>query len=163
MRGAAAKSVLAVFIFFAGSSLAFAQAGSIGGTIGKTDKSVSGEESAAEPRTPAKSRSRGASDKSSEVSVVGRWRWIAECSNGHWLGEFDLAETSRGEISGSFAGTSWYDIGTITDGHVSGSGVSFTRKSAVFTQYWKGRIAAGRIKGTLSQGNDNCSWEATKK
>ena len=37
---------------------AFAQAGATGGTIGKTDKSVLGEERAAEPRKPAKSRSR---------------------------------------------------------------------------------------------------------
>jgi hypothetical protein len=51
MRGAATKSVLAVFIFFAGSSLAFAQAGSTGGTIGKTDKSISGGEDADRPRS----------------------------------------------------------------------------------------------------------------
>jgi hypothetical protein len=31
-------------------------------------------------------------------------------------GEFDLAGSSRGHISGSFAGTSLHDVGTITDG-----------------------------------------------
>src|ERR1700687_1817627 len=38
---------------------AFAQAGATGGTIGKTDKSVSGGESASEPHTPTRSRSKG--------------------------------------------------------------------------------------------------------
>jgi hypothetical protein len=169
MNGAATRPVLAIMMFLAGGSLAFGQAGSTGGTIGKTDKSVSGGESAAEPRTPAKSRSkiqqpidRNISDRSSEVSVAGRWRWIAVCPSGRWQGEFDLAGTSQEQISGSFAGTSWHDVGTITDGHVNGSSVSFTRKSAFTTQYWKGRLAAGQIKGTLS-GNENCSWEATRK
>jgi hypothetical protein len=39
--------------------VAFAQAGSTGGVIGKQDKSASGGESATEPRAPAKSRSKG--------------------------------------------------------------------------------------------------------
>jgi hypothetical protein len=43
---------------FAASATAFAQAGSTGGTIGKTDKSISGEENAVQPRTPTKFRSR---------------------------------------------------------------------------------------------------------
>jgi hypothetical protein len=147
---------------------AFAQAGSTGGFIGKTDKSISGE-GAAEPNTPAKSRSRsqraidrGSSDQPSDVSAAGRWRWTADCPARSWQGEFDLAETSRGQFGGSFSGTSWYDAGTITDGRVNGGSVSFTRKVAWVTQYWKGRLAAGHIKGTLS-GNDNCNWEATRK
>jgi hypothetical protein len=83
------------------------QPGSVGGTIGKTDKSVSGGESAAEPSTPAKSRSRGqrpidkgASDKSSEVSVAGRWRWIAECSNGQTYGKEARPSVPRFSIHG---------------------------------------------------------------
>jgi hypothetical protein len=73
-------------------------------------------------------------------------------------GEFDLAETSRGDINGSFAGTSWHDVGTIA-GHINGNSITFTRKNVPVTQYWKGRLATGRIKGTLS-GIDDCSWEA---
>jgi hypothetical protein len=168
MSGAATKPSLAVIIFFASGSLAFGQAGSTGGTIGKQDKSVTGGESAVEPHTPAKSRPKGQrpidggpSDQSSELSVAGRWRWRSDCTT-HWQGEFDLAETSRGHFSGSFAGTSWYDVGTITDGHISGTSVSFTRKNVAVTQYWTGRLAAGRIKGTYS-GNANCGWEATRK
>jgi hypothetical protein len=161
MSGAAVKPLLAIIILFASGSLAFGQAGSIGGTIGKTDKSVLGGESAVEPHAPAKSRPKGTPDQSSEASVAGRWRWISDCA-ARWQGEFDLAETSRGHFNGSFAGTSWYDVGTITDGHISGTSISFTRKNAAVTQYWTGRLTAGRIKGTYS-GNANCSWEATRK
>jgi hypothetical protein len=140
MSGAAAKPLLAIILFFAGGSLAFGQAGSTGGTIGKTDKSVSGGESASEPHTPTKSRSkgqrpigRGTSDQSSGVPVAGRWRWSADCTVGHWQGEFDLAQTSRGNFNGSFAGTSAHDVGTITDGHTNGTSISFTRTSSIAT------------------------------
>ena len=153
---------------FAVPCIAQVQPGSTGGSIGKTEKSISGGESG-EPDTSTKSRSkgqrpvdRGASNQSPEVSAAGRWHWIAVCTSGRWQGEFDLAETSRGQISGSFAGTSWGDIGTITDGHINGNSIAFTRTWATGIQYWTGRLAAGRIKGTLS-GNENCSWEATRK
>lgn len=170
MSGAAAKPLLAILIFLACSSLAFGQAGSTGGTIGKTDKSVSGGEAAPETQTQTKSRSkgqqpadRGRSDRPSVVSVAGRWRWIADCPDRRWEGEFDLSETSPGHISGSFAATSWYDIGTITGDHINASSITFTRNMSVATQYWTGRLAAGRIKGTISSGGGTCSWEATKK
>jgi hypothetical protein len=83
MSGAAAKPLLAIIILLTGGSLAFGQAGSIGGTIGKTDKSVSGVE---EPRAPAKSRSKGqrrvdggGSDQSSQASGAGRNPVRAQC------------------------------------------------------------------------------------
>jgi hypothetical protein len=149
---------------FANVSSALAQAGSTGGTIGKQDKSISGGESAVEPHTPMKSRpkgqrpiGRGTSDQSSEVSVAGSWRWIADCNSGHWEGQFNLVETSRGQFNGNLGAD-----GTISDGHINGTRVSFTRTWPFHTQYWKGQLTAGRIKGTLS-GNENCSWEASRK
>jgi hypothetical protein len=159
---------VSVIGIFSAPSIAQVQPGSTGGSIGKTEKSISGGESA-EPPAPTKSRSksqpqvdRDASDQSSEASVAGRWRWIADCDGGgRWEGEFDLTRTSQGNIGGSFAGTSWHDIGTIT-GHISGSSITFTRKNPVTTQYWTGRLAGGRIKGS-SSGNANCRWEATRK
>jgi hypothetical protein len=145
---------------------AFAQAGSTGGVIGKTDKSLSSGEGSvepqkSEPRSKGRPKNRDTSDQPSGVSVTGRWRWSQDCS-GHWQGEFNLAETSRGHFNGSFAGTSWHDVGTISEGNVSGTTISFTRKNALVTQYWTGQLAAGRIKGT-STGNATCSWEATRK
>jgi hypothetical protein len=167
MRGAAIKSLLAVILLLAAGSLALGQAGSTGGTLGKTGKSLSGEDSPAAPETRTKPRTkeadRDSSDQSPGVSVAGRWRWDADCgAGGHWQGEFDLNETSRGHFNGSFAGTSPHDVGTITNGIISGGSFSFTRTNPVVTQYWKGRLAAGRMKGT-SSGNANCSWEATRK
>jgi hypothetical protein len=135
------------------------QPGSTGGSIGKIDKSISGGEDAVEPRAVTKSLRRpvegGASDRSSEVSVAGRWHWSADCASGHWKGELDLAETSKGQFSGSF------DAGTVTNGHVNGTSVTFTRTWVTFTQYWTGRLVGGRLRGTLS-GNENCSWEASR-
>jgi hypothetical protein len=166
MRGAATKSLLSVVLLLAGVSLALGQAGSTGGTLGKTGKSMSGEDSPAAPdaatKSPTKRLDKDVSDQPSGVSVAGRWRWDADCTVGHWRGEFDLTETSRGHLGGSFAGTSAHDVGTITDGTISGGSVSFTRTSSFATQYWKGRLAGGRLKGT-STGNANCSWEATRK
>lgn len=154
-------AALALFMT-AQQQVAFAQAGSTGGVIGKQDKSISGGEGAAEPRAltkPSRPIERGASDRS---SVAGRWRWTQDCSGGGlWKGEFDLAESAGGQISGSFAGTSWHDIGTIT-GQINGNNLSFTRKNAVTTQYWKGRVGAGRISGT-STGSADCSWQAMRK
>lgn len=153
-----------MLVSLAVGATAFAQAGSTGGTIGKTDKSVSGGESAAERHIPPSSRSkgqqpinRGASGQSSEVSVAGTWRWIADCNNGHWEGQFDLVETSRGQFNGSF-----HEVGTISDGHTNGTSITFTRTWALGTQNWRGQLAAGRMNGTLS-GASTCSWEAMRK
>jgi len=167
MRAAATKSLLSVVLLLAGVSLALGQAGSTGGTLGKTGKSMSGEDSPAIPDPATKSQTKradkDASDQPSGVSVTGRWRWGADCgAGGHWQGEFDLNETSRGHFNGSFAATSPHDVGTITNGTISGGNFSFTRTNPLVTQYWKGRLAAGRLKGT-SSGNADCSWEATRK
>ena len=163
MRGAATKSLLFVALSLAGGSLALGQAGSTGGTLGKTGKSMSGEDGPAAPETRAKRIDKDTTDQPSGVSVAGRWRWDADCgAGGHWRGEFDLTETSRGHFNGSFAATSPHDVGTITNGTISGGSISFTRTNPLVTQYWKARLAAGRLKGT-SSGNADCSWEATQK
>jgi hypothetical protein len=166
MRRAATKSLLSVVLLLAGGSLALGQAGSTGGTLGKTGKSMSGEDSPATPETRTKSQAKpvdkDTSDQPSRVLVAGRWRWGADCTVGHWEGEFDLTETSRGHFNGSFAATSAHDIGTITDGSISDGSFSFTRTNYLVTQYWKGRLAGGRMKGT-SSGNADCNWEATRK
>ena len=167
MRGAATKPLLATVIVLAAHSLAFGQAGSVGGVIGKTDKSVSGGAAPTEPQTePSRTRSRqrvdkGNSDQSASASVSGWWHWTAQCPSGNWQGEFNLAESSRGNFSGSFTGT-WLSGGKISDGNVDGSSIGFTRTVAFVTQHWIGHLAAGSMKGTLG-GNEDCNWDATKK
>jgi hypothetical protein len=154
-------AMLSALVAAAQLQMAFAQAGSTGGVIGKQDKSISGGEGDAEPRALTKPSRRpiegGNSDRSSGVSVAGRWSWNADCPSGHWQGQLDLAETARGQFGGSFV-----PIGTVSNGHVNGTSVTFTRTWVTGTQYWKGQLAAGRLKGTLS-GNENCSWEASRK
>lgn len=168
MSGAATCFLAAVVLIATGSS-GLAEAGSTGGTIGKTEKSVSGGERSSEPQSRTNSRpiskgSGGASsaDRSSQSSIAGRWRYSADCTVGHWQGEFEILQGSGGSFSGSFAGTSLADTGTISNGRVSGSSISFTRTSSVATQYWRGGIAGGRMSGT-SSGNANCSWQALRK
>lgn len=63
-------------------SAAFAQAGSTGGTIGETDKSISGGETLSEPRhRPEGERRQHATITSEKTSdnrcqkIVGRWTW----------------------------------------------------------------------------------------
>jgi hypothetical protein len=61
------------------------QPGSTGGTIGKTDKSISGgeerQETGARPERANSSTSRG-EHTTSESSIAGRWRWDARCGQG---------------------------------------------------------------------------------
>jgi hypothetical protein len=65
MSGAATKPLLAIILFLAGGSLAFGQADSTGGTIGKQDKSISGGEDADRPRaaTPRRKQLKARHDR----------------------------------------------------------------------------------------------------
>ena len=98
----------------------------------------------------------------SAVSLSGRWDWLADCSSTRWRGKFDIAAAAQGQFTGNFAGTVWYDVGTITDGKMDGAGVSFTRTAGAYVQYWKGQVAPGRMQGSLTYGNETCSWEASR-
>jgi len=80
MSRAATKPVLAIIIFLAGGSLAFGQAGSTGGVIGKQDKSISGGEEADRPhaaRHPTRSAAKAPETSSGHSCgrIVGRWSW----------------------------------------------------------------------------------------
>lgn len=143
---------------------AFAQPGSTGGTLGKTDKSLSGGESTEPSKPSAKSRGHNRQEHEREppAAIAGRWRWTADCTLGHWQGEFNIYQSSRERFSGAFAGTSLDDRGTISDGHLNGNNISFIRTSSVATQHWTGQVAGGRMSGS-SSGNANCSWQAIKK
>jgi hypothetical protein len=66
---------LGIALSATGASGAFAQAGSTGGTIGKTDKSISGagEEQAPAPRRNSTSARAAPVEKNSRCNVVGTW------------------------------------------------------------------------------------------
>jgi hypothetical protein len=142
MSGAATKPLLAIIIFFAGGSLAFGQAGSTGGMIGKQDKSISGGEEADRPR--AAPHPKRAATNSSETSsgpacsrIVGTWSW------GYGVTEmvFNQNGTVRQSITGNKG--SWTCAGTVVKS-VFASGdrdriaISKDGNSASVTTTWAG-------------------------
>lgn len=83
--GVVGRLVAAALISMVAGSLAltanvFAQAGSVGGTIGKTDKSVSGGGQAPSARPEPKSRKSSAAPRNAETSLCGKlpgnWSWF---------------------------------------------------------------------------------------
>jgi hypothetical protein len=156
-------AALGIAFSAAGAFCAFSQAGSTGGTLGNTDKSISGDRE--EPREGERHQSRSheiqraTPSAPSAVSVAGRWHWIADCDNGHYEAEFVLSDVNNGRFTGNFAGGQ--GDGTITDGSISGKSIAFTRHFMVFTQRWVGQVSGGHIHGSLS-GSSSCTWEASK-
>jgi hypothetical protein len=142
MRRAAVKSLLATLTVLAGSSLALGQAGSIGGTIGKTDKSISGEEAAprkihSAKRSSAKTETRSPARRSGSGSDGGVARydgtWTGVIGPGCPVAGIRALHVSGGRItSGGMAGTvdsagSFRivgDDGTVGTGRVSGNTAS---------------------------------------
>lgn len=86
-----------------------AQAGSTGGTLGKTDKSSSGDREVAPPASakPTQQSNRparvGRTDNT--PTIGGKWAWTAKCDDGsNWTGTFDLVQNSDHTVSGPAAG-----------------------------------------------------------
>jgi hypothetical protein len=168
MKRLTIAATLSIALSTAGASVAFAQAGSTGGTLGKTDKLTAGSRDTEEPEKPPhstrpqrKSDAPAGSGPQTSASVAGHWRWTADCDNGgHYTAGFQLTQGMAGELSGVFVG----DLGTISDGHIRSGVVSFTRTSAFWTQHWTGRLIGGgtHINGSLT-GNVTCTWEGVKE
>jgi hypothetical protein len=148
--------------------IAFAQSGSTGGTIGKTDKSASGsqvETPAHQTGTPGVTTTKGREGATRSVTtssvgvVAGRWHWIADCNNDRYEAEFVLSDVNNGRFTGNFTGGA--GDGTITDGSINGKTVAFTRNFLMWTQRWVGQVSGERIRGSLT-GATSCTWEASK-
>jgi hypothetical protein len=156
--------ICAILLLLVAKPAAFAQAGSTGGTLGNTDKSISGDREEPRPvdrhQSKPREREKGTASVPSTASVAGRWNWSADCQSGHYNGAFTLTEASGGQFTGAFDGTAMHDIGTISGGEVSGGQISFTR-TAIIVQHWRGHLTPGHISGTIS-GNENCTWQASK-
>jgi hypothetical protein len=163
--GSAVAGVCAILLVFGAEPKAFAQAGSTGGTLGNTDKSISGDREEHRPgdhhQSKPRAREKEATSAPSAASVTGRWHWTADCQSGHYNGAFTLSEASGGQFTGTFDGTNWQDIGSISGGEVGGGQLSFTRNAAIVVQHWRGRLTPGHISGSIS-GNENCTWQASK-
>jgi hypothetical protein len=165
--GSVVAGVCAILVVFGAEPKAFAQAGSTGGTLGNTDKSISGsrredQETHSRPKGDDhqnRSRETRTTHAPSAVSVAGRWHWTADCQSGHYSAAFTLSEPSGGQFTGTFDGTN-LQIGSIS-GEVSGERISFTRNAGLVVQHWSGHLTPGHISGSIS-GNENCTWQASK-
>lgn len=146
MRGATARPLLAILIFLAGSSFALGQAGSIGGTIGKTDKSVTGGEEAprkirsikkSSPRADTGSSSRRGGRDGGVAKYDGTWTVVLSPGCIH-SGPLSITVSggriSAFALSGTVSPTATFHIlgldGTVGSGRVTGNTGSGTYREA---------------------------------
>ena len=116
------------------ATTALAQGGSTGGSIGKTNKSMSGEE----PGDPPDRKPPAPANQNTSASIAGSWDWEASCSSESWQGGMILRASSSTEFTGEFSkGHSGSLVGT-----VKGNRVAFVRD-------WHG-IVKQQCTGTLS-------------
>jgi hypothetical protein len=142
---------------------AWAQAGSIGGTIGKTDKSISGDAGSGQVSPSDKINRRAVEPGFAAESLIGRWKWTAHCS-ALWSGDLEISNASGSQFSGQFLSTG---TGKLYAGQIRGTQVSFLRDYALGTQHWSGTLSrfggATQIRGSLTQSDSaSCGFEATK-
>jgi len=95
-----------------------AQAGSTGGTLGKTDQELSGG-----PKMAIPERSRPTAKPVSPASISGKWVFETRCPGSEWRGEFVFEQGSDGILSGSCSGSA--DCSTVS-GRVTGNKVNLT-------------------------------------
>jgi hypothetical protein len=151
---------------FANASPALAQAGSTGGIIGKQDKSLSGSEEADRPGTaPLEKRpaanTRETPSRASKNSLIGRWQWHAQCTNGtSWEAAFVATAADKESVALDFIGAG----GGKGTGVVTGNRVRLLRSFAVFTQTWTATLSGGnRMNGEItSSGKGSCSFQASR-
>jgi hypothetical protein len=150
---------LGIFFIFclialsAADRIALGQAGSTGGTIGKTDKSASG----GEDRDEHSGRGHGANKQSGPAgrSLTGRWRWQSSCPLGTgWHGSFEIGRVSGGVLSGTIVNGD-RSVGEIT-GRISDNSITFT--NSVGPEYWSGTISNGQMNGSAGP----CQWKASR-
>jgi hypothetical protein len=114
-----------VAVLLGSDRIVLAQAGSTGGVIGKSDKSISGSDDLGEPR--ARTSPTGKKVGHVVTSLSGRWDWEAGCAINRYFGAFQLTELSGGQLGGEFIRDSGAVQGGQISGSVHGSEVSFLR------------------------------------
>lgn len=145
-----------------------AQAGSTGGSIGKQNKSVSGDEKRppASPKTNETSpaRSRDTSARLTGASLSGTWRVSQSCNHGKFEIELDIKQISATEFAGSSRGLTTGANSQIVGGKIDGNRVSFQRRAAGLSDNWSARLERpGRMIGTSASPVWRCSYTATKQ
>jgi hypothetical protein len=144
-------------------SSALAQAGSTGGTIGKQDKTISGDQ-IEKPSNLQRQKHREESPSRQVVTTLtGQWDWKAVCYGVPYTGVFRLVQSAGGRLSGNFLSDSGaFQGGTIT-GLASGTQINFTRTNGTGSiRYTAVLSSPRRMEGSLTRVG-SCSFTAAKR
>jgi hypothetical protein len=153
-------AVLVAFAVTATSSASLAQAGSTGGNVGKTDKSVSGSSDTNEQQ--ARPASRQPTPRAT-ASLSGRWEWDAGCPDKHYFGAFQLTEHPGGQLTGEFIRDSGAVQGGQINGSVNGREISFVRNNGSTTISYRAVVMSqSKMEGSLSR-ILTCTFTASKR
>ena len=128
---------------FANAPVVLAQSGSAGGTIGDTDRFLSG------PRPPATSS-----------LLIGRWQWHAQCDGTSWEALFVATEADSETVTLEFMGAG----GGTGIGMITGNRVRLLRAFGNTTQTWTATLSdSNRMIGTISSSEGGrCSFQAMR-
>jgi hypothetical protein len=152
MSEASTKPVVAVILFLTGVAPCFAQVqpGSIGGSVGKTDKSISGAVEDSRPAEPTNKRSRSTSSNRTGERPSG---------------QDEVARSACGRIPGVWTANGWYnaiygrgDVVLGADGsarHVSGIVGTWVCRGDHFVMDWKNWSHG---EGTLSKDGNTVTF-----
>ncbi len=105
--------------------LALAEAGSIGGHLGKQDKSISGSQGADTPRTAAHPKPTAANSSGHSCSrIVGRWSWYLGLSDSIFRKDGTAVHSTSGATgkwtcAGNAVDVTWSYDGTVRTDHIT--------------------------------------------
>ena len=161
-------AALALVILALAPTLALGQAGSVGGNIGKQNKTVSGDDTTPGNTAPTKSNrptKQSAAPPANARSVSGQWKWHADCSDGtKWDGGFVLTQNPGGGIGVEF------NLGPagISTGRISGDKITLRRDFTIIVsvkQVWTATLSksADRMVGSLTDSfRGGCRFSASR-
>jgi hypothetical protein len=147
-------------------ALAFAQ-GSTGGTLGKTDQSLSGGKKEALPERTQDAKKAPSGVGPTDASIFGRWRYRAQCSvSGVLTGTLNLNGTPE-RLHGSIQQDAPAANFSINDGRVSGGRATFAVPVGALLSTWNiavsGTGKSARIAGTASHQLESCTVNANRQ
>jgi len=147
-------------------AIAQVQPGSTGGTIGKENKSISGEDHSAPPAQKLKRSSRTRDEGKTiqtATSLLGYWSIQLNCGpnqnvlerGGKW--SFDIKAISGNKFTGGFD-----QNGKIVEGKIEGKAISLTTQD-ILSRQWTGTVSGIRMQGSVTGPPDGCTFTASKR
>ena len=129
---------------------AFAQSGSTGGSIGKAEKSISGDQESGAPNASPQRRQER-STVSGPPSINGRWLVSQNCNTGQYKIVLTFQQTSPTEFTGTSAGLTTGAQSQISNGRLSGNTLTFSR-DGISSDRWVAHLNGPRqFSGTSSR------------